>query len=66
MTSVWIAEPARKRIDALFDTVWIRIDDVLQPEFLRDLVAQFVHRLEFPERIDVQQRATVAVLDRMP
>ena len=45
----------RERVDALRDTVRVRMHDQLQVVLLRDLLAQFVHRLEFPERVDVQQ-----------
>ena len=46
----------RERVDALRDAVRVRVHDQLQVVLLRDLVAQLVHRLELPQRVDVQQR----------
>ena len=45
-----------ERVDPAFFGFGILIDDELHAALARHAVAQFVHRLEFPRRVDMKQR----------
>lgn len=44
------------RIDAALDAVLVGVDDEIETELLRLLVAKFDHVAKLPRRVDVQQR----------
>ena len=45
-----------ERVDAALDGVGVLVDQQVHPDLVGHLVAELVHRLELPRRVDVEQR----------
>ena len=56
ITCVWMRRAGRERRDAARDALLVDMDEQVETELRRGLVAERDHLPELPRRVDVQQR----------